>query len=73
MKISPISNTIAAYAAFAGDGQHAGAQYLQSGADGSSHPVDTVWLSSAARAHLEGTGPVDSDLAGGPDGWQSQG
>jgi len=61
MKISPISNVNAAYAAFAGDGQRAGAQSSQSGADGPSHPLDTVWLSSAAQAHLKGSGAVDSD------------
>jgi hypothetical protein len=61
MKISPISNISAAYAAFAGDGQRAGSQSPPTGADGSSRPVDTVWLSSTAQAQLKGTGAVDSD------------
>jgi len=61
MKIPSISNVTAAYTAFGGDGHRAGAQFLQSGADASSHPVDTVSLSSAAQAHLNGTGAADSD------------
>ena len=68
MKIPQISNVNAAYTAFAGDGQGAGAQFPQSGADGSSHPVDTVWLSSVAQANLNGTGAADSDYDPGLSG-----
>jgi hypothetical protein len=68
MNISPISNINAAYAAFTGDGQRAGSQSPQSGANGSSHPVDQVWLSSEAQAQLNGTAAVDSDYASDSSG-----
>jgi hypothetical protein len=62
MKISPISNVNAAYAAFSGNGQGGSGQFLQSAFDGSSQPVDSVHLSSTAQAHLSASDAVNSDF-----------
>ena len=61
MKISSISNLVASYSAYSGEGWTGSGQSPESGYAGSTQPFDSVHLSSTAEAYLAGADTVNSE------------